>query len=643
MKFYISFGILAFILGVSIFSVDNETTSFHTDAERAHFKTMAMMPPPPPVDSNLIFPKSTACEGCHGFDENEFAYITAAGDEVNVFDDWQSSMMANSAKDPFWRAKVSHETLLHPAEKDEIETKCTSCHAPQGHYTAILRGEPHYTMQDLLLDTIGLDGVGCGSCHMMSAEGLGDLNSGLINYDTTRTIFGPFAGPFAGPMEEFLGYTPVYAPHVQDAGMCASCHSLLTETHDLEGNNLGTKFVEQATYQEWQNSFYEEEQTCQDCHIPQLEEEIVISSGYSFLEGRSPFGRHDLVGANTLMLDLMRVNKDALGIEASTQDYIQTIEKTFDMLQQQSLDLTLDYRGDTADSLFFALELKNKAGHKFPSGYPSRRATVEFVVLDAAGDTLFQSGVHEPDFEVKGRDADYEEHYDIINSEEQVQIYEFVIGDVNGDPTTVLERGAINLKDNRIAPLGFTTSHAVYDTVRISGRAEIDPNFNITDGAEGSGTDSLFYHIPLNGYSGAVSVSAKVWYQSLPPAWMKEMFDESTPEIETFRTMFDAADRSPVLVQSQQTEIPFVGVSTTEEPAFARNMRVYPNPMSSVFNLDLPEDVQVKSLVLYDVRGEIMRCFSENERIFEIGVKGVYFLKIETTGGEFVVRRVVVE
>ena len=34
----------------------------------------------------------------------------------------------------------------------------------------------------------------------------------------------------------------------------------------------------------------------------------------------------------------------------------------------------------------------------------------------------------------------YEPHHDVITQGDQVQIYEMVMGDVNGDVTTVLER-----------------------------------------------------------------------------------------------------------------------------------------------------------------------------------------------------------
>ena len=40
-----------------------------------------------------------------------------------------------------------------------------------------------------------------------------------------------------------------------------------------------------------------------------------------------------------------------------------------------------------ADTAFIDLTLTNLAGHKFPSGYPARRAFVEIIVLSAENDT----------------------------------------------------------------------------------------------------------------------------------------------------------------------------------------------------------------------------------------------------------------
>ena len=52
------------------------------------------------------------------------------GESVAPFDLWRASMMANSARDPIWRAMVSTEVAATPSRKAEIGAKCTRCHAP---------------------------------------------------------------------------------------------------------------------------------------------------------------------------------------------------------------------------------------------------------------------------------------------------------------------------------------------------------------------------------------------------------------------------------------------------------------------------------------------------------------------------------
>ena len=92
-------------------------------------------------------------------------------------------MMANSAKDPFWRAKVSHETAVNPEHTEELEDKCTSCHAPLGHYGVRFdEGATHFSMAELLEDSLALDGVSCNACHAQSAVNIGNQFSGLLNF-----------------------------------------------------------------------------------------------------------------------------------------------------------------------------------------------------------------------------------------------------------------------------------------------------------------------------------------------------------------------------------------------------------------------------------------------------------------------------
>ena len=427
-----------------------------------------------PKGFNELFAASGECIQCHGFDTAGVASVTFTGEDINVVDDWRASMMANSAKDPFWRAKVSHEVLLYPQHKNAIETKCTSCHAPMGHFNAIHGGAEFYTIDSLVNDTIALDGVSCLACHKQTTENLGNLNSGNLNFDTAKVAYGPYISPLESPMIMETGYQPVYGEHISDAGLCAGCHTLITETLDYDGNLTGDHFVEQATYHEWLNSDYNENNTtCQNCHMPAYSKGMVkIIAGFD-TEPRTPFYLHEFAGANSFMLNILKENSETLDLGATAEQFEEAIIATNDMLLNRSINISLDVVDRTLDTAFFDLKISNIAGHKFPSGYPSRRVFVEFLLTTEAVDTLFISGKTDENYEVFGQNSDYEPHYNVITAEDQVQIYEMVMADVNDDVTTVLERAKYLLKDNRIPPKGFTSEHSTYDTVKIVGLAEI--------------------------------------------------------------------------------------------------------------------------------------------------------------------------
>ena len=42
-------------------------------------------------------------------------------------------MMANATRDPYWRAKVASELHRNPSVSDEINDKCSRCHAPMAN------------------------------------------------------------------------------------------------------------------------------------------------------------------------------------------------------------------------------------------------------------------------------------------------------------------------------------------------------------------------------------------------------------------------------------------------------------------------------------------------------------------------------
>jgi len=603
------------------------------------------------TDENF-FRGAGLCEGCHGFDPNGIASLDSEGNDVNPTDLWRATIMANSAKDPFWRAKVSHETTVNPNHTEDLEDKCTSCHAPMGHYGARFdEGATHYSMEELLTDSLGLDGVSCNACHAQSNEDIGTIFSGLMNF-SADTIYGPHgdegdAAIFSQPMSQFVGFEPVYGEHVENSELCAGCHSLITNTVDLDGNYTGNTFVEQSTYHEWLNSVYAEEgennRECQSCHFPRLNEPVVISSNYAFLQPRPHFGKHYMVGGNTFMLELMKNRINELGITASEEDFDAVIERTMALLTQETLELEIEEISTDDDSLAYELKLINLSGHKFPSGYPARRAFIEFLVENEAGDTLFHSGAIENNYEVSGQDATYEPHYGVINSEDQVQIYEMVVADVNGDVTTVLERADSYLKDNRLTPIGFSTSHEVYDTTVVAGNALSDLDFNFEDGIEGSGSDRIIYKVPMNGYEGTTYVTARVHYQSVPPKWNEEMFSFNTPEIDAFREMYNQEGADPVLIAevSSSSLVSSLNEVTPEEGSV-----IYPNPVPAHSDLHIEGTKKIKTVSLYTYSGTLIQNVDQinKEKIMVSapGVSGNFLVHILYENGTEEVRSIIV-
>jgi len=278
------------------------------------------------------------------------------------------------------------------------------------------------------------------------------------------------------------------------------------------------------------------------------------------------------------------------------------------------------------------LKLTNKAGHKFPSGYPSRRVYVEFLVVGEEGETLFSSGEVDEDYRLMDHDETYEPHYNVINDEEQIQIYEYVVGNVDGEVTTILERGYEGLKDNRLPPRGFSIDHLSYDTTQIIGLALQDNNFNYQNDEEGSGSDEVEYRIALKGYKGLVDVSAKVYYQALPPRWVEPMFEWQSAEIDTFKRMYKNTDMAPTLVAQDTIKDLYVEGLSSKEIA-SESVLIYPNP-SIDGQFFIQSETKILSLRIFDKLGKLVQTIqSDFDRVQFSGQKGIYFMEIRMKEG----------
>jgi hypothetical protein len=197
--------------------------------------------------------------------------------------------------------------------------------------------------------------------------------------------------------------------------------------------------------------------------------------------------------------------------------------------------------------LAFDVDVRNLAGHKFPTGYPSRRAWLHVVVRDSRGARLFESGAVRDTGSIDGSagDADpsaVEPHYDVVTRPDQVQIYESVLGDAKGLPTTGLLAAVRFLKDNRILPRGFDKRTADPD-IAVHGDAQDDPSF-------AGGGDIVRYQVPVP--DGDCSVEVELRYQAVGYRWARnlEPFDAVEPRRFVAYYKAAAADSSAVVARA---------------------------------------------------------------------------------------------
>ncbi|MFZ9055065.1 MAG: T9SS type A sorting domain-containing protein [Flavobacteriales bacterium] len=568
------------------------------------------------TEEGVYFTGSGNCVNCHAPDPDGEALVDEHGATVSPVADWQATLMANSARDPFWQAKVDHEGLVNPAHREAIENVCTACHAPQGFHEAHMTGAagPNgYTMDDLMADELGLDGVGCTGCHSIDNDNLAGRSNGDLPINTENVAWGGFENPWDGLMSGQTGFIPAFGEHMRSSEVCASCHSLYTHTQDLDGEETGQIFFEQTTYLEWVNSAFNAENVqCQTCHMPLVEGGAIAATQPNWLFPQR-FGKHHFVGGNAFMLKLMRDNAVQLNLSATSTQFDSTIARTTASLQQATANLNVRQLASSPDEWAFEVEVENLAGHKFPSGYPARVAFLEFTLVSTSGDTLFHSGAWSRENGIAGRDAGWEPHWNEITEENQVQIYELVLGDVAGQTTQVLERAAEVLKDNRLVPRGFSSLHPAYDTVAVGPMASLDADFNRRLGEEGSGTDRLVYRVPAVDGSPGVEATVRLHYQAVPAQWVAAMFEfsDQSERIANFESMYDAADRTPVVV-AEQRAMGWPGFDPD-----GTDWRLAPNPVhdGQLLRLIPAGEEMPLSVDLFDMSGRHIRSVELEEML----------------------------
>ncbi len=530
------------------------------------FAFAILMPPARPLvalgplegeiaELHALFETSDACMSCHNQLQD------SDGNDISIGLDWQTSMMANSARDPYWQAAVIREITDHPWASETIQNECSRCHMPMSSYQERLAGQPdqflaHIPVMDAEshLDQLAADGVSCTTCHSITAEGQGleDSFVGHFKVDESspmgeRPIYGPFdvdAGQ-TRIMHSASGFVPEQSSHIQESAFCASCHTLITHTLGDEGEVLG-ELPEQVPYLEWLYSDYADNTSCQDCHMPEVKGEAAVSSVMG--SPRENISRHVFKGGNFFMQKILGKYRDELGVPATTQAMNLGAMRTIENLQENSAALALSQPVLDEGTLTFDVSVTNKTGHKLPTAYPSRRVWLHVTVRDSRGEVVFESGRLNPDGSIEGNDNDlenggFEPHYAEITSSDQVQIYEPILVDVDRNVTTGLLTALNYVKDNRIPPLGFEVS-TVEERVAVHGDALADADFR-------GGSDQIRYRIPTTGHGGPFAVDVELWYQPIGFRWAQNLGEYEHFEAKRFdRYYSEMADQSGTVLTS---------------------------------------------------------------------------------------------
>jgi hypothetical protein len=505
------------------------------------------------------FQTSDRCVACHN------GITTPSGEDVSIGFDWRPTMMANSARDPYWQAGVRREITDHPESRALIEDECSICHMPMSRYEAKQKGREGEVFAHLPFDpddrdgSLAADGVSCSLCHQMSKDKLGTPASfvgGFVidppNAKGERPEYGPYAveaGQTPVMRSSSDGFRPTEADHIRHSEVCATCHTLYTEAFGPGGKVIG-RLAEQVPYQEWLHSEFRQTQSCQSCHMPVVKEQVPIAKVLG--APREGVSRHVFVGGNFFMLRMLNRYRGELNVEALPQELEAAAQRTIAHLQSEAARIAVEGVVVSGGRLELEVAVQNLGGHKLPTAYPSRRVWLRVVVQDRNQETVFESGAIRADGSIQGNDNDaapdrFEPHYTEITTGDQVQIYESMMGDQTGSPTTGLLSAVRYLKDNRLLPRGFDKRTANED-IAVIGSALADENFT------GAG-DRVRYAVALGAAQGPFEIDAELWFQPISYRWATNLRAYDSPEPRRFTGYYGSMAAASAVILARSSAI----------------------------------------------------------------------------------------
>lgn len=325
---------------------------------------------------------------------------------------------------------------------------------------------------------------------------------------------------------------------------------------------------------------------------------------------RSDYRRHEMVGLNVFLLEMFDQFESILGVAegdymtgANTGNRL-AIENMVRQGQNDTVELGVDIVSVANGQLTADVTVSNLVGHRFPSGVGFRRTWLEVLVLDNShgGEVVWASGrTNSVGMIVDGlsnaplateffADNRGQPHYHGIpdpdgsgisdpeckvapppvTRQDQVQIYEEIVLDKEGQVNFSFIHRDTHQKDNRLLPRGWKASDdfegeilqefmEATDPKGVCG----DPDYDPVPGFQGVDHVRYIATLPPEVDSTDLTVQVSIYYQAFQPYWMKQRFELSGDSPDTQRLYYLASHLNTKGTIIESWKLPLVTASAT--------------------------------------------------------------------------------
>ena len=499
-------------------------------------------------------------------------WSTPSGEDVSIGATWRSTMMANSARDPYWQAGVRRETIDHPKHAPPSRTNAprATCRWPQ----RIARAPAARARCSRICRSAGTTAPTRSAWPPTASRARSVTRSRPSTWARAklqrrlrdqadaarrrardlRAVPGRRRAARRSCARSPASCRPRRRTS-QQSELCASCHTLITQAFGPErrGDRLAARADELpgVAAQRLQPG----EASCQSCHMPAAPGRSRIASVLGDAPRRAGAARvrrrQRVHGAAAQPLPrrarrrgvARRARGDGAGDDTSAAAG-----------HGDAVDLRR--RSSTGGTLAFDVDVRNLTGHKFPTGYPSRRTWLHVTVRDAqrrarssnrARSTT--SGAIAGQRQRRGSRCASSRTTRRSPAPDQVQIYEPILGDRE-------RRADDGAADGDAVPQGQPPAAARVRQGdgrrrdrRVRRGAAATPNFT------GAG-DRVRYRDGRPGRRDRTTVEVELRYQSIGYRWAHNLEGYDAPEPKRFVGYYKSmSHESSVVVASARAAV----------------------------------------------------------------------------------------